>query len=429
MNKLILLASLMLAKSVFAACPVGTEARGVLENKTLCALKGKYLSTDIVLTSDNAYVLEDGVFFGGDNKDNATLRIQAGTKIHGAPAAFLAILRGSKLYAEGTKENPIVFTSLKLTGQKRGDWGGLVLNGNAPINACNGTVPVCEAVSEGIKVEPVKFGGNNPEDSSGVLKYVRIEYGGYPISQDNELNGISFNGVGQNTEVDYVQVHMNADDGVEFFGGSVNVKHLVLTANEDDSLDWDMGWTGKVQYLIVDQGQDVVDNGIEADNLKSPMNASPRSMPEISNMTFIGSPKSAYGLLLRRGTGAIISNAIVTGFSKACIDIDDAETFKNGGVSSGASVQAVGIKMNHTILNCAKSFEEENGDLWSINTWFQGQEGNLEADPQLNVWVPKSLSPAIGKGVTPEDLYFEPVDFIGAIGSDKDNWTLNWTTK
>lgn len=417
------------AGAVQAACPMGTDSRGMVDGKERCALKGKYLSTTMTLTSNNEYVLEDAVFIGGDNKENSTLRIEAGTKIMGAPGSFVAIMRGSRIEAEGTRTRPIVFTALKATGRKAGEWGGVVINGNAPINACAAGTPVCEAVSEGIKVEQVKFGGNQPDESSGTLRYVRVEFAGYPISQDNELNGITFNGVGRGTEVEYIQVHMNADDGVEFFGGTVNVKYVVLTGNEDDSMDWDMGWTGKGQFIVVDQMSSVADNGIEADNLASPMNAEPRSNPELSNVTFIGAQKSSYGMLLRRGTGGSLHNVIISGFVKACIDIDDSETFRIAGDVRGSSVEATGLKLQNSILHCAKSFEEEAGDAYSLRAWYSSQAGNREVDPKLSGWVPMAGSPALKRGMVPDDLFFDAVDFIGAIGSKQTDWTAGWTTR
>ena len=415
MSKLFGLFGLLFSAAAIA-CPSGTQLL-VENNEKYCLLKGKYLNSNLVLTSNFTYRLDDeGVFIGGDNKQNSTLRIQAGTKIVGEPASFLAILRGSKIIAEGTKTRPIVFTSLKTVNRKRGDWGGLVINGNAPINACKSGTPLCEATSEGIKVEPVKFGGNNANDNSGILRYVRVEFAGYPVSQDNELNGITFNGVGAGTEVDYIQVNMNADDGVEFFGGTVNVKHLVLTNNEDDSLDWDMGYTGKIQYLLAKQSDDPSDNGVEADNFKSPMNAQPRSNPTIANATFMGGKNSAYGLMLRRGTAASFFNTIVTGFSKACIDIDDAETFSYGG-----------IKIEASILFCSKNTESEEGDLWSTELYLLSQ-GTIFTNPQLEGHYPSSLSPVHGKGVTPDDLFFDPTDYIGAFSGADDNWEAGWTS-
>lgn len=405
-----------LSTAASAACPAGTTLKGTLEGQDLCALKGKYLKSELLLTANNRYLIEDGVFIGGDNTDKSILRIQAGTTLHGNPGAFIAVLRGSQIFAEGTAERPIVFTALKTTARKRGEWGGLVLNGNARINACKEGAPVCEAVSEGIKIEPVKFGGNNDADNSGVLRYVRVEFAGYPVSQDNELNGITFNAVGSATEVDYVQVNMNADDGVEFFGGTVSPKHLVLTNNEDDSIDWDFGFRGKIQFVLIQQADDSADNGVEADNLKSPMNAEPRSNPMISNATFIGGKKSSYGLLLRKGTSVQLMNSVVTGFTKACLDIDDAETFTHGG-----------IKIVNSLVDCAKNFENETGDPFSTETWFYGMGGNLVVAAKLEGWFPAVASPVRGAGVTPDDLFFEPVDFMGAFADKEDNWAKGWT--
>ncbi|MCK6599642.1 MAG: right-handed parallel beta-helix repeat-containing protein, partial [Bdellovibrionaceae bacterium] len=228
--------------------------------------------------------------------------------------------------------------------------------------------------------------------------------------------GITFNGVGNKTLIDYVQVHRNSDDGVEFFGGTVDVKHLVLTENEDDSLDWDMGWVGRAQYLLMVQANDIADNGIEADNLKSPMNALPRSNPTISNMTIIGSPKSGYGMLLRRGTSASIMNSIVAGSGKGCVDIDDNETFKNNGV-----------KITSTLFQCAKNFELEAGDLWSTEDLIKTDKTNLLMSADLNKHLPTATSPIFNKTTISDDLFFDEVSYIGAIESAKQDWTKGWT--
>lgn len=416
MIKLLGLSALFASSLAVAACPSGTQPLSE-SGKSFCLLKGKYLNSNLNLTSDNVYRLDsEGVFFGGDNKANSILRIQAGTKIVGEPKSFLVIMRGSKIFAEGTKAKPIVFTSVKETGRKRGEWGGLVLSGNAPINACKQGTALCEAVSEGISVEQVKFGGKDPMDNSGVLKYVRFEFTGYPIAQDNELNGITFNAVGAATEVDYVQVNMSADDGIELFGGTVNLKHVVLTNGDDDAVDWDFGWQGKVQYLLVVQPDDTGDNGIEADNFKSPMNAEPRSNPTLSNATFVGGKNGGYGFLLRRGTAGSILNTIVTGFKKACVNLDDAETYNHNG-----------IKIENTIIACDKNADDQAGDPFVISAWLNKQ-GNRFIAPELVGYYPSKKSPALGNGTTPDDLFFEPVDYIGAFASDKDNWEAGWTS-
>lgn len=405
------------ASAAQAACPAGTTSKGQFNGKELCAMQKRYLSSELVLTANNHYLLPEGIFVGGDNSQPSTLRIEAGTTVYANPGAFLVIRRGSKIFAEGTSQKPVVFTSAKLNDRKRGEWGGIVLNGNAPINACAGSAPVCEAISEGIKEEQVKFGGADANDSSGSLRYVRVEFGGYPIAPDNELNGITFNGVGARTDVDFIQVHMNADDGVEFFGGTVNAKHLVLTGNDDDALDWDMGFSGKLQFVAIKQSDDIGDNGFESSNLKSPMNAQPRSNPLISNVTMIGGAKSGFGLMMKEGTGGRISNAVVTGYQKGCLKLSGGETFSAGALS-----------LTNVVMSCAKNFDDLAADPFKTSEWFAKQAGNKLADPMLDGFVPKAGSPLLGKGSAPEDLFFEDVNFIGAVGSTRANWTTGWTS-
>lgn len=426
MKKLIFSAILFAHGAAFA-CPSGTKSLGAQDGVQQCELKGTYLNSTLRLVSGFEYIINGGVFIGDDKKDSSTLIIEPGVVLRGLPGAFISIARDSKIEAVGTKEKPVLFTSLKKKDRKRGEWGGLVLNGNAPINPCKAGTPVCEAISEGIKEKEVKFGGNNPTDNSGKLQYVIVEYAGYPIAADNELNGITFNGVGSETLIEHIQVHMNSDDGIEFFGGTANARYVVLTGNEDDSLDWDMGWTGKIQFIIIDQGTDKVDNGIEADNYKSPMDATPRSNPTISNMTIIGSKNSTYGMLLRRGTGAHIANTIVTGFGSACIDFDDAETFTNAARNENNVLVATGLKMESTILNCAKPFEVEADDVFSIADWFASQPFNVIADPKLKSWLPAAGSPALENATMLEDFFFEPTDFIGAFGSE--DWSKGWIVR
>ncbi len=204
-------------------------------------LEGK-ITEDMTLAASREHVLRGAVFV----ENNATLTIEPGTLIYGEGVSngTLIIAQGAKIMAEGTQNAPIVFTSDALDGSRgRGQWGGLIINGRAPSN---------QGVTFG-EGDTGAFGGNNPGDSSGVLKYVRVEYAGIEFSPDNELNGIAFQGVGSGTVVDYVQVHLNQDDGIEMFGGTVNIKHALVTGARDDSFDWTDGWTGKGQFWIAQQ--------------------------------------------------------------------------------------------------------------------------------------------------------------------------------
>lgn len=421
-----LLVSAMFAGSAFAACPEGTTPVQKNFDKQACQLSGQY-NSDLTLTADKIWVLSGKVAIGGDNANSATLLIQPGTKIVGDSGKdYLLIRRGSQIVARGTAQQPILMTSSKPKGERgRGDWGGLVINGNAPVNGCGledqaAKTGFCELEGEG---DSGLYGGNNPEDSSGVLEYVVVAYAGNEVTPGDELNGIAFQGVGSGTEVDFIQVHMNLDDGVEFFGGTVNVKHVVLTGNKDDSMDWVHGWTGKAQFVLIQQFEDFANNGIEADNNSKKLNSYPRSQPTISNITILGASgegeASGQGILLREGTGANIHNAIVSGFKKACLDLDDGETFSHGADRANLSI-------DNSIVNCAKNFDEEAEDAFSVSGWFNGGNMNLEQDPMLEGVQPMAASPALGTGEVPFDLFFDFADYVGAFDGVND-WTADWT--
>ena len=292
-------------------------------------------SKSMTWTEDRVYYLLDAVFIGNDYTDDAstcTLTIEAGTLIKGEVSTtnpgVLVITRGSNIIAEGTAAKPIVFTSARDAGSRAaGDWGGIVINGLAPVN--KGT----DVEGEG---STGYYGGTDASDNSGTLKYVRVEFAGTLFSPDNELNGIAFQGVGSGTTVDYIQVHRNADDGVEFFGGTVNVSHVVVTGAADDSLDWTYGWVGTAQYGVLQQYAGIGDHGFECDNNSSNLTAAPVSDPVIKNFTVIGSDRDD-GALFRVGTKATIVNTIITGFgTEGSIDETD-----SGGAPSTITYEGV----------------------------------------------------------------------------------------
>ncbi len=399
------------------------------------------ITTSFTMTADKKWLLEGGVFVG-DETGETVLTIAPGTVIYGETAskAFLTIRRGSRIEAVGTAEKPIVFTSSKSPGQRaRGDWGGLIINGRAPVNGCDAAP--CESEGEG---GTGQYGGDAADDNSGTLRYVRVEFAGFPITEDNELNGIAFQGVGAGTTVDHLQVHMAKDDGVEFFGGTVNVKHVVLTGISDDNVDWTDGWVGKAQFVLVQQYEDAGDNGIEADNNGDNNDALPRSSPTLSNVTLIGSPDSSssdLGVLFREGTAARLHNSIITGWNEACYDMDHAATFaiaKDGDALSG------NLAVANTIFDCAKQFladDEKNDageaqpDPWSVEAFlFTLNTGNSRVaamlEDALNTETPnarpKAGSPALTGAVIPTDAFFTQVPYVGAFGSE--DWTAGWIT-
>lgn len=305
---------------------------------TECILSGRITATGGTLDKDITYILSGLVKLGyGEIKlENSSdvewvknnpveLTIPAGTQIKGQAASAFVVTRGAHLTAAGTSADPVVFASTEADGS--GGWGGLVLQGFGVTNQCPDT-GICNVLAEG---GVGYYGGDDNTDNSADLEYVVVTEGGYEVSPDNELNGVGFMGVGSGTAVDYLQVNQNADDGVEFWGGAVVVKHLVVTDAEDDSIDWDHGFVGGIQYAIVRQnlsstavGDKLADKGIESDNDGDSMDNAPRSMPTLANVTFYLNAKTT-GIVHREGTGAQVFNSIVFGANK-CYDIDDQAT-------------------------------------------------------------------------------------------------------
>ncbi len=412
----------------FEGCPAFASAAAL---ERTCILSGTY-TDDILLTNNTTWVLSGGVFIGDKDAtdNNNSVTIEAGTRIVGSGGVdLLVISRGARIIAEGQPYAPIVMSGPKTVseGASSGDWGGLVINGFAPLNTCS--TPQCTAVGEG---NTGIYGGDDPHDNSGVLRYVRVQFAGIKFTDEDELNGIAFQGVGDGTVVDYIQVHRNADDGIEAFGGAVNMKHVILTDIEDDSLDWTQGYQGNIQFAIIKQIQDDTvdtDRGMELDNLEQDNDAAPRAQPRVANVTMLGK-NGELGINPRRGTGANFSNMIVTGFS-SCIDIDSSATFAAAGTPAD-SLSGV-LTMENTLVNCATNFVEDDeggADAWSTQTWFDSQAGNAEQNPALNgVYPPAGASYLSGFDLDPAVFgdFFEDVDWIGAVRSEDSAWHYNWS--
>ena len=368
---------------------------------------------DLTLTADNFYVLSSGTFVG-DGAAAVALTIEPGVTIYGEPGSFLSIQQNSFLYADGTAEAPIVFTSPQAEGNRnRTDWGGLILNGNAPINNCSdgsSESAGCTAEGEG---GTGTYGGDDPNDSSGSLTYVRVEWGGYEITPENEVNGIAFQGVGAGTQASYLQVHMNKDDGVEFYGGTVNVDHVVITGAGDDSLDWTDGWTGSASNVLIVQESDLADRGIEADNNGDQNAALPVSSPT-SKVT--SSQAQSRWARCPGGHPGHLVDVVIKGSGAACFDVDGAATFANADAGT--------LTVTNTMLSCDKYFMVETDDAgdaeesFDIQAWFEGQSGNgTTIDVGLTDWMPNSDSVLIGAG--------KDGGTIGAF-DEGDDWASAW---
>ena len=283
--------------------------------------------------NDGEVILENGTYKLTGKlvvKNNAKLTIKPGVIIEAsalpagqfAEVRYIAISQGGKIDVQGTASNPVVMTAAE---KAPGKWGGLVLCGKAPIN--KGATAVAE-VSELI------YGGTDVNDNSGSIKYLRIEYPGFSYSSDKEFNGLSLFGVGSGTVIDYVQVYESSDDGFEWFGGTVNASHLVVsnkdaTAVGDDLFDWTEGWngTGENFYGI---RTNAGNRGIEADNNANNHLATPISFPTIKNLTLIGAgvndtSKESQAFKLRVGTKGKFDNVVLKGW-KTGFDVEHNET-------------------------------------------------------------------------------------------------------
>lgn len=403
-----------LHQTQFGGCPSFAQPIG----QDACLLQGE-IKQDVALTNDTTWVLSGGVFFGGDKTDSVSVTIEPGTKIMGQQSGdFFYVRRGSKIKAVGSPSDPIVFTGP--LEQTPGEWGGVVIAGNAPVNGCNEGVALCEQQDEAMLTP---YGGNDVNDDSGIMKFTQIRWAGFPVRPDQELNGLTLLGVGAGTTVDYIEIFEGQDDGIEFFGGTAQVKHLVLVNNHDDSLDWGQGWRGKVQFALVKQDDADADRCIEADNNEDNFDSQPRSKPEISNLLCQGGATASQGAELRRGTGANIHNSVFVNSPSACIRISDEATFVNAGSPGNLTGE---LTIDHSYaFNC--EFVDGDGSTFSVAEWFNSQEGNVQGDPQLEGYLPADISPLLTGGVTPSDSFFTQVSYIGPFKDKNSDWTKGWT--
>lgn len=358
------------------------------------------ITANATLTSGSSYKLSGGLHVKAGN----TLTIEPGVTVvavdDDAPD-YILIEQGAKIDAQGTASNPIVMTSeLK----KSGAWGGIHICGRAHTNAGEGVLS---------EIGNAPYGGSDDSDNSGTLRYIRLEYTGFALDEEHEANGISFYGVGNGTTVEYVQAYKGSDDGFEFFGGSVNVKHMVVTDCTDDSFDWTEGWNGRGQFLVAYQsGEEECDCLMECDNNGNNFDATPVAHPILSNLTLVGdnSANNTRGIRLRAGTQAEIYNSIITGKAK-CITLETEQTEQ--ALLSGTS------KLQHIAMS--SDLNSENG-IYTAEM-FAAATGN--STDYVNALANDYVGTLSG-GVTPDDPFFTHVDYKGAV-SASDDWTSGWT--
>ncbi len=293
----------------------GAGAGAEIENEI-----GGTLSADLELDADTTYDLTSALIV----EEGFTLTMNPGTVVRATPGAdvYIAVKQGGKINAEGTSTNPVVLTSSNTT-PNAGDWGGLILLGRAPINSVAGG----DATSTS-EIGGLPYGGSISDDDSGVLRYLRVEYSGGAADASSENNGFSFYGVGNGTTVAYIQAFEGKDDGVEFFGGTVNASFVAVSGAQDDSVDWTEGYTGTLNNVYILHGIEH-DKGIEADGFNSDIgnNSNPLyfSKPTVSNVTIIGRGSTASStpeaIRLRVGTQGIFTNILLQGFDEG-FDLD-----------------------------------------------------------------------------------------------------------
>jgi PKD domain/Secretion system C-terminal sorting domain len=398
------------------------------------------ITSNTTWTRNNIYLLQGGCRYVAND---ATLTIEPGTIIKG-DAAVLIVQRGSKLIAEGTPEQPIVFTSNKPAGQRApGDWGGIVLLGKAPIN-----VPAGEATVEGGCGEAL-FGGTVANDNSGTLRYVRIEFAGIPFQPNNELNSLTLGGVGSSTTIEHVQTSFGGDDAFEWFGGTVNGKWLVAYKTVDDMFDTDFGYQGKNQWVLGISDPNIADvsgsNGFESDNDAQGTSNGPKTDADFSNVTILGpldfsttiNTNFKRAAHIRRCSYLDVFNSALTGFPIGLL-LDGACT--NDGFTTSGDVEFVANTLaNKTGSNVATTVAASLPTIF--NEFIASGNDSLAAFADLKLVDPTGFAtgnpdfrPGNGSPLltgadftspTVANPFFTTTTYRGAMGDT--DWTDCWT--
>lgn len=418
--------------SVFAAAAlsVGFFGQNVSVNGNI--------SGDKTWQSSKVYTLKDTIYV----LPGSTLTIEPGTLIKGAPGSALVVANGARLQAAGSQAEPIVFTSSQAPGSRAsGDWGGVVMLGDAPVN---GGEVLIEGLTQNDGLS--MYGGSDSAHNCGVLQYARIEFAGFEIGKGNELNGLTLGGCGSQTLVNYVQIHRGLDDGLEIFGGTTSVSHIVVTGAGDDMFDWDKGWQGNAQFLIGQQYRDVGDHGFEIDSNSSAPDSQPRTLPKVSNVTLISdrsTRKSNRAISIDTGAGGDYRNILMVGFSGESIDLSTIATAR---LANTPSLSFDGIMAYDMGPDRAQYFEFETGEFdddggFNERTYFENLSDNIrfgenpfllggatnELDPKFH---PSFRSPVNLYGVSPppDDFFQQGARYVGAVKPGDDQaWYLGWT--
>ncbi|MGM0559052.1 MAG: hypothetical protein ACQEVA_21890 [Myxococcota bacterium] len=387
-----------------------------------------FIVEDTTWTSDNIYVLKNVVMV----IQPSTLTIEPGTTILGERDTALVTQAGARLEAEGTREQPIVFTSAKPVGQRRaGDWGGLALIGKARINRPDMALNIIT------NREDALIGGQDDAWNCGTLKYVRSEFGGGIIDGEKALNGLTLAGCGSETTVDYVQAHLGDDDGIELFGGTVDIRHAVASRPQGDGFDLDVGWRGTGQFLAVQMDVNG-EEAIEMENRGEEPSATPQTDFDIYNFTVIGSEQAAdvqRGAIFKSGGLGRLSHGIMMGTTTDGVHIEGIESAEHG-VNGDLNIENT---LFFDVGSDEQSYftldEDAQASSFDPKNYFRQDEFNnlIGADPGLTSpydlgnpgWQPSAENTT---GIEPPPEPFDPTAvYRGAFSPSSPPWTEGWT--
>ena len=441
-----------------AGCPTISDPVGLTDTGTISGPTGEYrvctlpavfaASSTLPYIEGLVYRINGRVDVGTDGGPSDTgadtdveLTIEPGVILYSAGSGWLNVNRGNTIEANGTADRPIIFTSRdNVQGlnndSSSGQWGGVVLSGRAPITDCiapgatPGTV-ACERQVEGA-AQPALFGGATPDDSSGSMTYVQIRYSGFVLSGDNELQSLTPSGIGSGTTLNNIMSFNSSDDGVEFFGGRVNVRNLIIVGPEDDGLDSDTGVKLNAQNVIVIQRPGVGDTIIEADSNNGLEDQTPRQNTQISNATFISnSGVGDQAIRIRGGTDYTIVNSVLVDQSAGtpCLRIDTQEAIR----AADASLDDVGPPVfNSFVMDCSIDFRDGSGGVTAADT-----QGFFDAGSNTDSNFTNTLTMTFVNGTNENAVaVFDPTSLgafftlptnIGAVYPGNDTWVNGWT--
>lgn len=385
------------------------------------------------------YILEGFVFVN----EGQTLTIEAGAVIRAKTgqaenASALIVARGGKIIAQGTATNPIIFTveGDNLEGSipynSKGLWGGIIILGNAPLNVSGN-----EAIIEGIPLSEPRgiYGGDDPTDNSGILQYVSIRHSGTNIGEGNEINGLTLGGVGNGTTIDHIEVIANADDGIEFFGGTVNCKYMAVAYCGDDAFDFDMGYQGKGQYWLAIQEENEGNLIAEIDGSPSHPSIRPYTMPQIYNLTAIGHGSEKSGELIHfnsNAAGYFMNSIFINQKSGIAIAYqsetnNSLEQWQRGNIRLESNIffDIAENDQNSIFKWTGDEPDKETQSAWDL--YFANAQNQVSNPHFISSNKPYNLyptSPILTESISTDD-YFDKVDYRGAFKNQ--NWLLGWS--